>query len=281
MPKTETLKLTEVRKILKTHKRDDLEYIITAMHKMIPKKIKEDNNLYELIQSSEKFKNAKSSKKKIRPFSEVKDEVEFFCKNAYAQNYYAPNRVIKKSDRPKWRFVVNRLYKELVKYSKEEGYEQKSAELLQKIYEVLTYSCAYYLFSTYDSFDSIRITQFDFFNTIISIKEKYLLKEQWIKQTVNLIINNHLNRYTLYSDLIDVFIGYLNIPDLNYLTIKIADEIRKEININNLKNGDYYENEKQNSLTEIVVKCYYNLFEYDNAINYFYDNIIEKEKEVK
>ena len=39
-------------------------------------------------------------------FEELEREMEIFFENAYAQNYFAPNRVIPKSQRPKWRFMV-------------------------------------------------------------------------------------------------------------------------------------------------------------------------------
>ena len=40
--------------------------------------------------------------------SELELELEEFLSDAYAQNYFAPNRFVPKSERPKWRFKVKR-----------------------------------------------------------------------------------------------------------------------------------------------------------------------------
>ncbi len=288
MTKHEILKVTEVRKEIKKHKRDELEYIIAEIYKMIPRDKKIENSVSDLILNPGKSKAAPKSKnagKKLRPFNEVENEVENFVSNAYEQYYLIPNRIVKKSDRSKWRFLVKRLYKELVSYSTNDEYRGVSARLLQKLYEVLCYSCGYTLFTAYDSFESIGIDQTTFFHTILTINEKRLSKNDFIDTGINLIINNYLNRYTLYSELIDFFIELLTIPDLYYKTIEEAEKMWKKINKTPVKydswGSDYDKVSKLNNITEIVFKCYAKLFEFENGIRYFKKYQIEDNQEVK
>ena len=46
------------------------------------------------------------------------------------QYYLIPNKIISKSERPKWRFLVKNLYKEIVEASKDDANKAKSADLL-------------------------------------------------------------------------------------------------------------------------------------------------------
>ncbi len=53
-------------------------------------------------------------------FNRLEDEITQFLSNAYAQNYLIPNKVIPKSQRSKWRFMVKKYIKELEKISTED-----------------------------------------------------------------------------------------------------------------------------------------------------------------
>ena len=280
------LKLSEVRALIKKHDRKDLEYIIAQMYKMIPKDKKTDYDVASLIENPAKYgmtsKTAKKEKQ-LRPFDEVEKEVNFFVENAYEQNYLAPNRRIKKADRPKWRFVVKRLYKELNEYAKQEEYITKAADNLLKLYEVLTYSCHYYLFNSYDSFESTGIDQDDFFRAIIEKYNKILDRKDFIAKAIDIMFDNPLNRYTLYSGLMLVFLEFVQIPDMLNLTIEITRHKRdKLLKSKPSKETDkYYITEKINNYTELIFRCYANLYEFDNALNDFNKNMIEDSEEIK
>jgi len=286
--KPELLKINEVRTLVKKHKREDLEYIIAELYKAIPKQKVIDHDIADLITHPEKMRSQRKTKKpsvRLRPFSEIEKETEKFVSNAYNQYYLIPNRVVKKSERSKWRFLVKRLYKELIQYGKQEEYQKQSAELLKKLYEVLTYSCAYTLFTAYDSFDSTGIEQTAFFLSVIDIYHKFQDKPDFISSTIDLIINNSLNRYTLYSDLMNVFLEYMNIPDLLYTTIEKSKEKREilmnTIPVNRNWSTDYKLKEKKNNCTELIFRSYAGLFEFDNALTDFKKYYIEDNNEVK
>ena len=280
------LKLTEVRALIKKHDRKDLEFIIAQLYKMIPKDKKIDNDTASLIENPEKFANSSKSQKKskvMRPFEEVEKEVLFFETNAYEQNYMIPNRSIKKADRPKWRFVVKRLYKELNEYAKQEDYIKKTADLLLKLYEVLTYSCGFYLFNSYDSFDSVGIAQETFFQSVIEKYNKTLDREAFVSKSIDIMFDNFLNRYTLYSGLMLVFLEFVQIPDMLNLTIEITRQKRDKLQKSkpSKKTDEYFITEKNNNYTELIFRCYANLCEFDNALDDFNKNMKEDSEEIK
>ncbi len=287
MRSKQVLKLSEVRELIKKHDRKDLEFIIAQLYKMISKDKKIDNDVASLIENPGKFANSSKTSKKgktMRPFDDVEKEVLFFEANAYEQNYMIPNRSIKKADRPKWRFVVKRLYKELNEYAKQEEYIQKAADNLLKLYEVLTYACGYYLFNAYDAFDSVGIAQETFFQSVVDKYNKTQEREAFISKSIDIMFDNFLNRYTLYSDLMLIFLEYIQTPDMLYLTIDISRQKRQKLaNTEKTTKGDYeYEVEKKlNNYTELVFRCYASLYEFDNALSDYQKYAIEREEEVK
>jgi succinate dehydrogenase flavin-adding protein (antitoxin of CptAB toxin-antitoxin module) len=287
MKENNILNISEVRSLIQQHKREELEYIIAEMYKMIPKEKKTDGNLSELIKSPAKAKTdrkkSKAKAKKQRPFEEVLAEVEFFVDNAYAQNYLVPNRTISKKERPKWRFVVKRLYKELNEYTADEKYIKEAADALKELYEVMTYSCGYYLFNAYEPFDSIGISQPDFYFSVINAFHTFLPKDSFISRSIDLMFDNQLNRWTLYSTLMVSFLEFIIIPDLYYKTIKIADHKRTSIleKHPSKKNMEYEIRNKINNYTELIFRCYFGLFEYDNALSDYKRYHIESDEEVK
>ena len=220
----------------------------------------------------------------MRAFNEVEKEVLFFEDNAYEQNYLVPNRTIRKADRSKWRFVVKRLYKELNEYAKQKEYIEKAADNLLKLYEVLTYACDYYLFNSYDTFESVGIEQAVFYRSIIEKYNETMERDAFISKSIDIMFDNPLNRYTLYSGLMKVFLEYIQTPDMLYLTIDISKQKRQKLakSKKSTKSGYEYEvEEKLNNYTELIFRCYANLYEFDNAVNDSQQNMIESSEEVK
>lgn len=280
------LKIPEVRQAVKGHTKEQLENIVTELYKILTKAQKTDNDVYSLISDPAGFDQLKGKSKdeKIRSMQDIEKETEFFITNAYAQNYFAPNRIIPKKERPKWRFLVKKIYKELQICMKKEENQSKVASLLEKLYTVMCYSCDYILFSAYDPFDSIGITQPDFFNTTLEAFDKVFEKPDFLDKGIDLIINNSLNRYTLYSELIDLFISHLNTADMKYLLIekcKIKWEKTSSGKPDKKDDLSKYQIETNlNNLTELVFKAYQGLYEIENAIQHFKKYHRERDKEI-
>ena len=117
--------------------------------------------LYEVITqdvrayiSIGKLDKTKDSKKNI---NELKQEIEIFIDYAYKQYYFAPNNFVHKKERPKWRFKVKAYIKELQEVSIHSAEGKIATTLLQNIYKMLSYACAYYIFNTDNPFRSVGI----------------------------------------------------------------------------------------------------------------------------
>lgn len=288
MPNTSNpLKIAEVRQLVKGHKREHLEHIVDELYKMLSKTQKLDNDVANLLRNPGTPATSGTGKQKqsVRSFDEVKKETEFFITNAYEQNYLAPNRSVSKKDRPKWRFLVKKVFQELKSYLKQPEYQGDVAVLLEKLYEVLCYSCAYQLFTAYDTFESTGIPQSEFFDTLLTSIEQVNEKPVFIEKGIDLILNNELNRYTLHSELMNTFLHYLVTTDLKYMLIEKCRNKREAL----IKDGpdktnwsgDYNFKGKLNNLTELVFRSYMRLYETKNAVGHYKEFYTEKSPEVK
>jgi len=288
------MKIGELRSAIKTHNKEQLETLVAELYKLVPKDKKEDYDIDSWIKNPPvKGKKKPEKTKKVRPINDIAQEVEFFSSNAYAQNYLAPNQSIPKKDRPKWRFVVKRLYKEIQTALDAGNNPIACLDELEKLYQVLTYACHWQIFSAYDPFESVGIAQREFFDKIVTLYRNHTDLEEFINKSIKLIIDNPLNRYTLYTELIGIFIEKCNTSDLLNMSIEQTGVIRKEV----LKEPDdentrmsffgnkdgmsFMKQTKLNNLTEIGFTAKVALFDYDAAIQYFQEHHIQRDEEVK
>lgn len=285
------MKIGELRETIKTHNKKELEYLVAELYKLVPNHKIQDYGVDTWIQKPITKNKAKQKKViKARDIIDIAIEVATFENNAKNQNYLFPNNQIPKKERPKWRYIVKRLYKEILVGVSKGDNKFVSAIELTKLYKLLTYACDWQIFSTYDPFVSVGITQIDFFEQITKLNRESLEINDFIENSVDLIINNPLNRYTLYSNLINVFFEYQNTTYTYELIIEYINELRPKviIEVDEKKSWSfstdegmsYSKKEKLNNLTYISFTARMQLSNYDNAINYFYDNYLEPDKEV-
>ncbi|RHP31177.1 hypothetical protein DWZ56_16495 [Lachnotalea sp. AF33-28] len=230
--------------------------------------------------------------KKITDINELKPVIEDFLRNAYAQNYFVPNRVIPKQERPKRRFHVRAYIKELQTVSMEGEGGKTAAELLEKLYLMLCYACCYYIFSTEDPFRSVGIDQSELLDIVLRAKFAYGIDHEMIKSAIMLVTNPGLDRQTLYHSLIAVLVFCLKTADSKEIAIQEAKKRKVELAYEaaqqagkkknyNFSNDDYWRKEEANILVEIVFCLYIKLGDYDTAIEYFKKNIQESTKEIE
>lgn len=284
------MKIAEVRSLLDKYSDKQLRFIIGEMYKAIPKSIKESKNIDSILKNPEKSRSkVKVNKKsKIPDIRVLYEETEQFIEYAYNQYYFAPNNYVSKQKRSKWRFIAKRLYKELLASADKKDQLPLASKLLEKLYEMLCYSCSYTLFSGYDSFQSVGIEQPVFFKSILLLKSNHLPLNDFIKEAVSLIVNNSLNRYTLYTTLMKIVLEFLDSPDSKELAVEVCDELLQEIKVLPQKpkkalydQSEYDRNKKINNLVEMVFLCYGQLNEFEQAIKYFQANHIDTSPEVK
>jgi len=181
------MRIKEVRNIIKNYSEEELRILLTEMYKAIPKTVKEEKDIDQMVEDID-INSYKNSRRRVSRQKEdvnielLEYEVETFIEYAYKQYYFAPNSFVHKKERPKWRFKVSKYIKQLDKVENNE----LVIELLEKIYEVLCYGCHYVIFSSDDPFASIRISQEDIFNRIVRRKFADGFKREVITSTLRL-----------------------------------------------------------------------------------------------
>ncbi len=282
------MKISEVRKILEKYSSDQLKVIVAELYKAMPKSVREDKEIDSLIRDPDSFKKAKRKgrRDKIPDIKALEAETNRFVENAYNQYYLIPNRIVPKSERSKWRFKVRRLYKDLTLAASEDGNMQLAAELLEKIYQVLCYSFDYVLFTAWDAFQSIGVSQKEFFRRILTLKYQFEEKDKFIRDALLLMTKNALNRYTLHFDLMFVILDFLKTPDMREMAIKMTEELLEKERTHRPPakkewSYDYGLKERINTLAEMGFFCYAELYDYDNAISFFKRHYRERDAEIR
>lgn len=280
--------VSELRELLKKYNQEDLRLIITEIYKSIPKKIKEDKNIDELIQDVHGFLNIGKKENALKnqvSMDELKPKIDQFLKYAYNRFYFIPNNYVHKKDRPKWRFIVKQFIKDLQTFPGDSPEGKTATELLAKLYEMLSYACGYYIFSTENPFSSVGIKQTELLDIVIKRMLGYGLDRESVKSAVLLVINSYVDYVTLHSNLIDILISNIKTVDLKEMAIEQSLILKEELfktsqGLKKSSNSDYYREERNNNLVEIIFLLYISLCEYDKAIKYFNKNYKTWDKEV-
>jgi len=282
--------LPQVKELLKQYTEEDLRLLISEMYKSIPKKMREDKDIDEMVTDIHAYKRigkVNRDQNKKSDITELKPQIEQFIDFAYNQYYFAPNSFVHKKERPKWRFHVKNFIKELESIPPEGGKGKEATNLLKRLYEMLSYGCAYYIFNTDNPFRSVGIEQTALLDKVIVRLLGQGINDECIESAIKLVINGHVDRVTLPSDLIIVFINNLKTTDAKEMAIKQCKLIKKELiqtQENSRKKASssekYWNTEKRNNLTETIFRIHMSLCEHDEAIKYFHANYIECDNEI-
>lgn len=284
--------VAELKELLKNYKEEDLRLIILEMYKSMPKKLREEKDIDTLLQDASAYMSiGKMGKAKIRQIDieAIKQEIDLFIDHAYNQYYFAPNNVVHKKERPKWRFKVKAYIQDLQGIFVDSAEGSIATELILKLYEMLSYSCGYYIFNTENPFRSVGIEQTSLLEIVIVRCLGNGINQENIKSAINLVINSRVDRETLHSSLIWVLIRNLKTSDSKEIAITQCKQIKKELQEVkqfspkkswSIENSAYERKEKINNLVELVFRINIELCEFDEAIQYYNKNYIEKDSEI-
>lgn len=284
--------VSELRELLKKYKEDDLRLIVTELYKSIPKKMREDKDIDELLKDVHTTlrigKTEKTQNKQI-DFVALKPKVDLFLDYAYKQYYFAPNSYVHKKERPKWRFIVKGFINDLQTIPLEDPQGKTATDLLVKLYEMLSYACAYYIFNTENPFSSVGIGQSELLDIVVKRMLGNGIDKESVKTAIKITISSYPNRNTVTSLQISTLVSNFKSTDFKEIAIEQAKALKEELvrqSPNPKKKpissnlSEYEREEKINNLVETVFKLYISLCEYDKAIQYFNSNYIEWNKEV-
>jgi hypothetical protein len=128
------MKISELRELLDQTSTEDLKRILVEVYRVLPKKTRENLAIDELLKnpgvSRAGAKRAKALAQSV-DIDDLEAELEQFLIDVYAQNYFAPNVYVPKSQRPKWRFKAKRFFKEINAAVVQPGNIEKASDLLR------------------------------------------------------------------------------------------------------------------------------------------------------
>ena len=171
------MKISELRALLDRTSSENIKRMLVEVYRALPKKTRENLAIDELLKNPAATRAGAKQSKALAHSVDIDDlepELEEFLSDAYARNYFAPNRFVPKSERPKWRFKAKRFFKEINAAVVEPGSIEKASDLLEKLYHMLCYACDFVLFSAYDPFQSVGIAQTEFLDAVFGLKAEHL-----------------------------------------------------------------------------------------------------------
>lgn len=278
------MKVQELRNLLSNADKNLTDKAFVEVYKNLTKSKKEE--LDDVIMGILEGREEKKEPKKVQMDFETLDrEIRFFVENAYAQNYFAPNRVIPKNQRPKWRFLVKNYIKELEKIQVESPDFPQGVKLLTDLYHVLCYGCNCYIFSTDDPFRSIGWEQEKLFSMVVKKTFSLGYTRENIKSVLLDACTGGLGSESLYQWNMMAILPEFKTSDVKYMAIEIAkgiiDEKRDKLKtLGKWANGRYELEEVINNLCDMILLISIALSEPELGVDYYFRTCIESDKEI-
>lgn len=247
------------------------------MYKKIPKSIKEDYNIDNYIKNIE---IETKKKKEEETFEQLEKEIQFFLDCAKNDLYSHPNRIISKDERSKWRFKAKKFYKKFNEIKVEDENGAKATELLIKLYKILSYGSNYLIFTNWNTFGAIQVSQGIFYGNIIRRKLEEGATMENLQVCVDLLEAEH-DPQGYSEEIIVEFEEALKTYEIKCLAIELLKEKVEKWTLKN-KTKPCYDNEEQmNNFVKYVTRMYFEIGEVDKGIKYFQKNYVYKIKEIK
>lgn len=278
------MKVQELRGLLEKAERSHVEKAFVESYKQLSKRQKEEIDM--VITSILEGREVQEKKKESTvSFEKLEREIERFIENAYAQNYFAPNRVIPKSQRPKWRFMVKNFIKELEKIPVESENYARTVKLLTDLYKLICEACNYYLFSTEDAFRSIGWKQSELYEFVVKKIFAAGYTRENISDLVLLAVSGGLSREALHVMQEIVLLSELKTSDVKQIAIEEAKKLvddregkRKSLGKND--NRVYELDEEVNELCAIILMLSIELAEPEPAVKYYFKHARNSSREI-
>lgn len=277
------MKVQELRQLMESA---DMEHLMKAFiesYKHLRKAQKDeiDPVLVDILKGKEVVKK---KTEEIVEFDDLEQQIKVFIENAYAQNYFAPNRVIPKNQRPKWRFMVKNFIKELEKIEPEDSNYVRAVKLLTDIYALICEGCNVYLFSTEDPFRSIGWEQAALFELVVrkTFAAGYMRED--ISRLLLLSATGGLSMEALHIHQEMVLIDGLKTKDAKYMAIEEAQKLigEKMGRLGKLKkydSGRYHLEEAVNGFCDVILLLSDALAETVEGVEYYFKHHISDDQE--
>lgn len=278
------MKIQEFRDLLKEADRERLEKAFAECYKQFPKAKKEEIDL--LVQDILSGGDVKKSRGTgTVKFENLEGQIALFVENAYAQNYFAPNRFVPKNQRSKWRFLVMNFIKELDKIPPENPYFERAVQCLWDLYDVLCEGCNIYLFSTDDPFASVRWGQPELYHLLVKKTFQLGYSRENVREAISRSSGGGLSRTSLYIMNQMALLSELKTSDVKYMAMEeakklIEGEEKPSARESYYSSDPYFQTEKRNNLCGLVLLISISLAETEKGIKYYFSKCRERDKEI-
>lgn len=277
------MKVQELRQLVNASDREHLERALMECYKQLRKAQKEefDPVITGILEGKETVKKAESAVS----FEELEQQIAVFLDNAYAQNYFAPNRVIPKSQRPKWRFMVKNFIKALEKIPPESDNYSKAVKMLTDLYCLMCEACNYYYFSTEDPFRSIGWEQPELFALVAKKTFASGYNREDISHLLLYAATGGVSRECLAIQQEIVLLSAFKTSDVKYMAIEEAKKLidERESKLTRLKkydDGRYSLEYAIEELCNIILLISIGLAEPEEGVKYFFGHARDTTKEI-
>ena len=280
------MKIDELRTTLSKYDVSELKEIVVTLYKAIPKSRKEGDDLDELLLNYSQ-KKAKPAKKEVPvDFKALHSDVVTFIDYVSDDLYIAPNRIVSKDKRSKWRFEVRRFIKELIAVQGENS--EVAAQLLADIYEMLCYACNYWIFTSDNPFSAVGYEQPEFLRLVLSKLFYSGFSRDVIKKAVYLTLDSNADQQTFHLKLFYELVSVLKTPDIKEIALTYCEAYAKEyvgyqaaktMFQYPAKKEDFRTWEHENYAVDLYLLLKFSLQEFDDGIAYYWKNYKESNKE--
>ena len=276
------MKVKELRDLLKDKDKKLITDAFVEVYKALPKSKKEElDDAIKSIVSGEGKK--KATKHEDISLTDLFVEIQDFLQDAYHGYYIAPNRIVPKKERPKWRFKVKRYLKILLDVPSDHPYFSQVVILIREIYKMLSYGCGVYIFTSDDPFASIGMEQEKLYGEYVARQLQLNIDEASIIEMVNGATHCYLSRECLHVMLFSVLDHYIQKQQYRDMVFNYCQRFMTSQRnfIATLKRHDdrlYEAKELLTNMNQLAFIFHNDTFE--KALQYYFQNEIIKNPEI-
>lgn len=274
--------IKELRALLENYTKKELSDTLVELYKTIPKAIKEERQVDDLILSAGELK-ATTQKNSPSDIQALISETKQFITHADQMLYAYPNKRIGKKDRSNWRFKVRRLLKQLELIPAVRDHGQEVTQLLESLFLLLNKSYTHYIFVSRDAFSAIGRTSLELYQMIVQRRLIDGVDAQKIRELIALVNENYLATDYRASHYLVTLIEQLPTTASLELAIDTAKEMVPQFLVmepqkdapNDYLSYRYAIQQAYEHLVEFITDAYFKLYEYEEAIAWHWENTRE------
>lgn len=244
---------------------------------------KEDYDIDGFI-TNLKAEGKKKAVKKALTFEELETEIIYFIRCVDNKYYCIPNKIISKKERSTWRFKVKRYYKELTDIMPDSKNGELATIFLTEIFKRLSTGSHRLLFSNWETFKAIGISQDEYYDMLIKRFFFNGYTEENLQKCINLL-EVPKDPYELSYSMFWTFMSNLETLDIKEKTLELlknkVENLKEKLTVTKNSHMQFEIKEDINNFVKCILEIYILINQSSKGIGYFHKNYIERDNEVK